>query len=263
MRYPRRVLVGVGGAFSHDLALPGKEEHLDPWKEDLLQTFQSIDCERQVLAMATELARKLEFDYCAYGLRLPIPITRPKTAMFSNYPAVWQDRYQARGYQAIDPTVWHAMRSPSPIIWSDDLFAPARELWEEARSFGLQAGLAHTCRDASGMGGMLTLARAGETVTTAEWQAKVCHILWLVQAVHLSMARIVAPKLLPALAVELNQREAEVLRWTGEGKTSGEIADILNITERTINFHIGKAMVKLDAVNKTAAVLRAAMLGLL
>ncbi|WP_278278529.1 MULTISPECIES: LuxR C-terminal-related transcriptional regulator [Acidithiobacillus] len=35
------------------------------------------------------------------------------------------------------------------------------------------------------------------------------------------------------------------------------------MTERTINFHIGKAMAKLNAVNKTAAVLRAAMLGLL
>ena len=236
---------------------------MDPWKEDLLQTFQSIECERQVLAMASEMARKLEFDYCAYGLRMPLPLARPKTAMFSNYPAVWQARYQAQEYQAIDPTVRHAMRSPSPVVWSDDLFAPARELWEEARSFGLQAGLAYTCRDAGGMGGMLTLARAGESVTTAEWQAKACHILWLVQAVHLSMIRVVALKLQPEIAVQLSRREVEALRWTGEGKTSGEIADILNITERTVNFHISKAMAKLNAVNKTAAVLQAAMLGLL
>jgi LuxR family transcriptional regulator len=236
---------------------------LDPWKEDLLQTFQSIECERQVFAMVAELARGLEFDYCAYGLRMPLPLARPKTAMFSNYPAAWQAKYQAQEYQVIDPTVQHAMRSPSPIIWSDDLFAPAHELWEEARTFGLQAGLAHTCRDASGMGGMLTLARAGETVTSAEWQAKACHILWLVQALHLCMGRIVAPKLLPAIAVELSPREADVLRWTGEGKTSGEVADILNVTERTVNFHISKAIAKLNVVNKTAAVLRAAMLGLL
>ena len=247
----------------HDLAPSGKEGRLDPWKEDLLQTFQSIECERQVLAMASEMARKLEFDYCAYGLRMPLPLVRPKTVLFSNYPAVWQARYQAQEYQAIDPTVRHAMRSPSPVVWSDDLFAPARELWEEARSFGLQAGLAHTCRDASGMGGMLTLARAGETVTTAEWQAKACHILWLVQVVHLGMIRVIAPKLQPEITVQLSRREVEVLRWAGEGKTSGEIANILNITERTVNFHIGKAMAKLNAVNKTAAVLQAAMLGLL
>ncbi len=115
----------------------------------------------------------------------------------------------------------------------------------------------------SGVGGMLTLARAGETVTTCEWQAKACHIMWLVQAVHLCMVRVVTPKLMPEIAVQLSRREIEVLRWTGEGKTSGEIANILNITERTVNFHIGKAMAKLDAVNKTAAVLRAAMIGLL
>lgn len=246
-----------------DLALPGKEESLDPWQADILQSFQSIDCERQVLTMATELARKLEFDYCAYGLRMPLPLVRPKTAMFSNYPAIWQARYQARGYQDIDPTVRLAMCSPSPIIWSDDLFAPAPELWEEARSFGLQAGLAHSCRDASGIGGMFTLARSGEIVTTTEWQAKACHILWLVQAIHFCMVRVVAPKLLPETTVHLSRREVEVLRWTGEGKTSGEIANILNITERTVNFHIGKAMVKLSAVNKTSAVLRAAMIGLL
>ena len=77
------------------------------------------------------------------------------------------------------------------------------------------------------------------------------------------MVRIAAPKLLPEIAVQLSRREVEVLRWTGEGKTSGEIAEVLNITERTVNFHIGKTMTKLNAVNKTAAVLRAAMLGLL
>ena len=63
--------------------------------------------------------------------------------------------------------------------------------------------------------------------------------------------------------VQLTEREIMVLRWTAEGKTSGEISSILDITERTVNFHIANAMVKLNAVNKTAAVIRAAMVGLL
>ena len=61
------------------------------------------------------------------------------------------------------------------------------------------------------------------------------------------MSRIVAPKLLLTVAVKFNQLEAEGLRWTGEAKTSGEIADILNITECTFNIHIGKAIAKLAA----------------
>jgi LuxR family transcriptional regulator len=228
-----------------------------------MHSFHTIECERQVFTMVAELARGLGFDYCTYGLRTPIPLTRPKTAMYSNYPLAWQTIYQEKGYLDIDPTVQRAIRSLSPVLWSDDLFAPTPELWEEARSFGLRAGLAQICRDVSGMTGLLVLARAGDAITITEWQTKACHILWLAQAVHLYMARIVAPKLLPALAVELCQREVEVLRWTGDGKTSGEIADILQISERTVNFHISKVITKLQVNNKTAAVLQASMLGLM
>lgn len=124
----------------------------------------------------------LGFDYCTYGLRTPIPLTRPKTAMYSNYPLAWQAIYQEKGYLDIDPTVQRAIRSLSPVLWSDDLFAPTPELWEEAQSFGLRAGLAQICRDADGMTGLLVLARSKETVKAAEWQMKTCHILWLVQA---------------------------------------------------------------------------------
>ena len=61
----------------------------------------------------------------------------------------------------------------------------------------------------------------------------------------------------------LTDREIEVLRWTADGKTASEIADILNISERTANFHIANAITKLNAPNKTAAVVRAGMLGML
>jgi LuxR family quorum-sensing system transcriptional regulator SolR len=51
-----------------------------------------------------------------------------------------------------------------------------------------------------------------------------------------------------------------VLRWTADGKTSGEISSILNIAGRTVNFHINNAISKLNAANKTAVAVKAAML---
>ncbi|MHB1633302.1 MAG: LuxR C-terminal-related transcriptional regulator [Acidithiobacillus sp.] len=60
----------------------------------------------------------------------------------------------------------------------------------------------------------------------------------------------------------MSPREAEVLRWAEDGKTAGEIADILQ-TERTANFHIQKAITKFQVSNKTTAVVQAAMLNLL
>ncbi|MFH4351257.1 LuxR C-terminal-related transcriptional regulator, partial [Acinetobacter baumannii] len=55
----------------------------------------------------------------------------------------------------------------------------------------------------------------------------------------------------------------EALRWTAEGKTSAEIAQILGVTERTVNFHLSNSMQKLNVNNKISAAIRAVMLGLL
>jgi DNA-binding CsgD family transcriptional regulator len=52
----------------------------------------------------------------------------------------------------------------------------------------------------------------------------------------------------------LSKREIEVLSWLKEGKTSWEIARILRISERTVNFHVGNILKKLDANNRTHAV---------
>ena len=61
----------------------------------------------------------------------------------------------------------------------------------------------------------------------------------------------------------LTQREKEVLTWVGRGKTSSEIAIILGLSERTINFHCDQAMKRLDVINRTQAVARALATGLI
>jgi len=58
--------------------------------------------------------------------------------------------------------------------------------------------------------------------------------------------------------VALNEREVEVLTWAARGKTSAEIAKILDLTKRTVDFHIDNARTKLGAATRTEAVLKAA-----
>ena len=57
--------------------------------------------------------------------------------------------------------------------------------------------------------------------------------------------------------VELNDREVEVLTWVARGKTSVEIAQIVGLTKRTIDFHIDNARAKLGAATRTEAVIKA------
>lgn len=61
----------------------------------------------------------------------------------------------------------------------------------------------------------------------------------------------------------LSERECEVMRWAAAGKTSCEIGIILGLTERTINFHVARAISKLNASNKTHAAVKAVMLGII
>ena len=56
---------------------------------------------------------------------------------------------------------------------------------------------------------------------------------------------------------QLTEREREVLTWVGRGKTSSEIATILGLSERTVNFHCDQAMKRLNVINRAQAVAKA------
>ncbi|MGC2413520.1 MAG: response regulator transcription factor [Stellaceae bacterium] len=70
------------------------------------------------------------------------------------------------------------------------------------------------------------------------------------------LAGVARTGLWPKVAA-LNDREVEVLTWAARGKTSAEIAQILGLTKRTIDFHIDNARAKLGAATRTAAVIKA------
>jgi DNA-binding NarL/FixJ family response regulator len=58
--------------------------------------------------------------------------------------------------------------------------------------------------------------------------------------------------------IDLNEREVETLTWAARGKTSAEIAKILGLTKRTVDFHIDNARIKLGAANRIQAAIKAA-----
>ncbi|GLU32453.1 autoinducer binding domain-containing protein [Trinickia caryophylli] len=233
------------------------------WAEELVGEFNETDSDAQVFAKIESAANHLGFEYCAYALRAPWPLSKPKTRLVNNYPEWWQRRYEEARYIEIDPTVRHARRSRTPVIWSDALFAEAPQLWREARSVGLRVGWAQSAFDSCGVAGMLTLARSDGPLTADELTEKEARMRWLVNTAHLALKRVLMPKLMDDPERGLTEREIEVLKWAADGKTSGEISKILVISVDTVNFHVKNAVTKLKSANKTAAVVRAAMLGLL
>jgi DNA-binding response OmpR family regulator len=57
--------------------------------------------------------------------------------------------------------------------------------------------------------------------------------------------------------VALNEREADSLTWSARGKTSVEIAIIIGLSKRTVDFHIENARRKLNAATRIEAVVKA------
>ncbi len=54
-------------------------------------------------------------------------------------------------------------------------------------------------------------------------------------------------------SLKITYREAEVLLWVAHGKTNREIAEILNMSPRTVNKHLEQMYPKISANNRTTA----------
>ena len=55
----------------------------------------------------------------------------------------------------------------------------------------------------------------------------------------------------------LTRREAEVLLWVAQGKSNGEVATILGMSEKTVKQHMGSIFQKLGLESRNAATVRA------
>jgi LuxR family transcriptional regulator len=233
------------------------------WQQARLEAVTLASTETEFLAILSATATELGFEYCAFGMRLPLPFSNPKIVMLNNYPQAWQQRYAEQNYLAVDPTVTNAASSLKPMVWSDELFASCRPLWEDARAHDLSVGWAQPSHDVKGAVGLLTLARSREPLSAPELRQNLLKMSWLAQAAHEGLARLISLKPQSGNDIVLTAREVEVLRWTADGKTSGEVGEILQISERTVNFHVTNSLAKLGAVNKTAGVVKAAMMRLI
>jgi LuxR family quorum-sensing system transcriptional regulator SolR len=234
------------------------------WQIDLLTALDTLPCEQTVFSRIAVAARQLGFEHCAFGLRAPWPLQAPETVMLNSYSDAWCEHYQASGYLACDPTIRHGLRSTAPLVWRDEVFTDTPALWADAQAAGLCVGWAQSSLEPCGIGSLLTLVRSAEPLTDAELRAHEPRMRWLVQIAHLHLSRLLVPQLMAdPVMPPLVQREIDILKWTGDGKTAEEIAGILKISVHTIHYYIKHSVEKLGAANKTAAVVRAMAMGLL
>lgn len=230
-------------------------------KSAILRSREAESAENEFFANVVAIADNLGFDYCAYAARLPPQAGDPQAVMRSNYPRSWQDRYLKMGYIEVDPAVRQALRSPEHLLWSEELFAGTELFRQEAKSCGINYGWSKATYDPRGVASVFTLARSCEPIAGDELLAKLPQMLWLTQIAHLGLTLCLLERNVFDVQEQLSPREAEILGLSAEGLTAIDICVRMGISERTVNFHINNAIVKLGARNKTHAVVKAIQLG--
>jgi DNA-binding CsgD family transcriptional regulator len=142
--------------------------------------------------------------------------------------------------------------------------AVVRQFMGEARDFGLNSGVSFPLHTAQGDSAMLTFASDQSPGREKGRIQRVLPVGQLFTAyLHEAVRRIFDSEDIALSQVGLTVREKECLLWATEGKTAWETSQILNISERTVTFHLQNVQGKLGVNNRQQAVARAVALGII
>ncbi|WP_083245791.1 autoinducer binding domain-containing protein [Pseudomonas sp. TCU-HL1] len=205
----------------------------------------------------------MDFEFISYRLRYSIPITAPRVFTLNNYPEAWNKEYEQNNYFASDPIIKHCLSSNSPITWSEQSFSSNRTLYEHAKAFGLSHGWTQSSWATPCSKGFVSLSRSAIPISRKELDSKEARMSSLVREVHACVSEVLMPAHPPRLHEALSLREIEILKWIADGKTGEVIGQLLGITERTVTYHAVSIMQKMDVTNRTAAAVKAVLLGII
>ncbi len=181
--------------------------------------------------------------------------------MMDTRPLAWVRRYRNKGYMTIDPIVLTAQRRVTPCTWSDAMAAfpddrSAQLIHKERLANGVTDGLLVPIHTIKGHAGLVSIS------TKAALADAAFHALTLMSLVvhnQLSALQRSDPDELEAFTT----REVECLTWAAAGKSDAEIAMILELSPKTVNYHIEGAKRRMNAASRTHAVASAFRLGLI
>ncbi|WP_412474775.1 helix-turn-helix transcriptional regulator [Rhizobium sp. WW22] len=236
---------------------------MSPRDEDLIEEITRLKTQFDVFRFMKGLTEAYQCR-AFMVLNLP-PITSSdlqSCSVINNWPAELLSIYDQESLLSTSPVLLRLRASTLPFLY-DVVANPNREenksqlvvaLFERFRMTRFAYFPTH---DASGLRGAVSLAGDREHFSPQE----IKDLFYI--AVHV-FDRLAEIRNLDVRVVDtLTDREIDCLNWTAAGKTSAEIAEILSLSEHTVNHYLNRATKKLDTVNRTQAVAKALRVGLI
>jgi LuxR family quorum-sensing system transcriptional regulator CciR len=183
----------------------------------------------------------------------------------TNLPGEWLSHYLAERLYFRDPVLKSCAKTSFATDWrrfanEEECSQCEMQVLQDARHFGLRSGIGLSVKSFDGSMQIVSLASRSKTGRCPDTLARLT--LGSMQLAKV-FTRVDTNRLENSPPPRISAREVECLTWAALGKSSSEIAEIIDLSANTVDFHVKRAMVKLDATSRTFAIVRAMRLGLI
>lgn len=181
-------------------------------------------------------------------------------------PHGYLDTYFEQRWSKIDPVLDCALKARLPFFWNDvvektPISRTQSNFMEDCVGLGVHSGIVFPMHGPGERIDVFSISRREREIPDPNSPALLHAIsvqTWVRYLELREKEKFQAPD-----PNQLTPRELEILRWCKHGKTYTDIAEILSISPKTVEFHIINIMDKLGASNKITAIVIAIQRGIL
>lgn len=182
------------------------------------------------------------------------------------FPDGYVDAYFENRWEKIDPILDCSLRAPRPFFWNQvvqerKLSSAQHTFMNECRELGVHSGIVFPMHGPGERLEIMSISRRADD-SSDPGRLGVLHAM-SVQTWSRYLELSETATFVQDEDIRLTPRELEILRWCKDGKTYSEISEILSISSKTVEFHMGNLMDKLRASNKISAIVIAIQRGVL
>jgi LuxR family transcriptional activator of bioluminescence operon len=234
------------------------------WFNTALASLAAVENQQQLFDIAIDIKKQFGFNSIACGIVTQNNFRSEIYIICSDESEEWKQTYIQKEYWKIDTRIIVARNQVSPFYWSK---LPQRaEFISNDVMQGVWDGITIPVHGPNHFFGFLHFTYSPEQKKISSWLQYIQpFIAYLAQQIISAKFALLLKELkLPLLDddsknsfVTLTGQQRKCLSWAAEGKTTEEIALILNISVSTVNKHLDSASVLLNANGRTHAIAKA------
>lgn len=226
--------------------------------ETQIKIWEKTDAQ-DVSKVLRDIADHYEFDGFCLAIDRQASGHIDQFAKLHDWPEAWIEEYRHLELHKKDPHPHLVNSRRTPYVWNENSFASQSDasfVLDVAAQYGLKAGLILPLRLSSGTH---ALSLHTSKPTASHDLALAVELNLLAVTVADQYLEIAATRPNPImedgeLLEALSETQKEVLRWMAVGKTNWEIATILSMRKRTVDYHAASILKKLGVASRMQAV---------